>query len=112
MVIEELHFIVAVTDQSEFLRVEHEVWTGFLQTCEGFVAKETWIPEDEPERVVVMIWWNSMEQWKKITAEQCGEVDVRMGEWLRPVAHFRAHNVVRAVGPSPAAVIFASGRGC
>jgi uncharacterized protein (TIGR03792 family) len=98
MVIEELHFLVDIAEQREFLRVEHEVWTGFLQTCDGFVSKETWTAEDEPERIVMMIWWNSMEEWRRITPEQCNEVDARMGSWLRPVAFFRAHNVVRKVG--------------
>ena len=98
MVIEELHFIVAAADQADFLRIEHEVWTGFLQTCDGFVAKETWIPTDDPERIVVMIWWNSMDEWKSITEAMCDAVDSRMEEWLRPVAFFRAHDVVRSVG--------------
>ena len=96
MVIEELRFRVDPIDQPEFLRVEHDVWTGFLRTCDGFVAKETWIPEDEPDFVIVMIWWNSMEQWKAITVEQCDAIDARMGQWLRPVAFSRAHNLIRS----------------
>jgi uncharacterized protein (TIGR03792 family) len=95
MVIEELQFEVTPQDREEFLRVEEQVWTGFLTTCDGFVRKEVWIPEDDPGRVIVIIWWNTMEQWKTITMEQCDEVDVLMGEWLRPIVVARAHRIVR-----------------
>ena len=95
MVIEELHFIVEPSERDAFLERETEVWTGFLQSCDGFVDKQVWVAEDEPSRVVAMIWWNTMEQWKTITAKQCDEVDARMGEWLRPVAFYRAHRVVK-----------------
>ncbi len=100
MVIEELQFIVSAEDREQFLEVEGRVWTGFLQTCAGFMHKETWIPEDDPDRVIVMIWWNSMEEWKSITPQQCDEVDVRMGEWLRPIDVARAHHVVRSTATS------------
>jgi uncharacterized protein (TIGR03792 family) len=95
MVIEELHFLVAPEERDQFLTVEGQVWTGFLKTCAGFVRKEVWVPEDEPGRVIAMIWWNSMEEWKSITPQQCEEVDQKMGEWLRPVAFARAHSVIR-----------------
>lgn len=97
MVIEELHFVVEPQDIEKFLEVEGRIWTGFLKTCDGFLRKETWLPQDEPNTVVVMIWWNSMAQWKSITAAQCDEVDARMGEWLRPISYFKAHNIGRVV---------------
>jgi uncharacterized protein (TIGR03792 family) len=100
MVIEELQFAVTEDDREKFLEVEGRVWTGFLQTCVGFLHKETWIPEDDPQRVVVMIWWNTMEEWKSITAAQCDEVDAQMGEWLRPIVVARAHHVVRSTRPA------------
>lgn len=95
MVVEELHFRVAPSEQGGFLAKETEVWTGFLQTCDGFVDKQVWIADDDPELIVAMIWWETMEQWKTITAEQCDEVDARMGEWLRPVVFGRALRVVK-----------------
>jgi uncharacterized protein (TIGR03792 family) len=95
MVIEELHFAVEPGEVEQFLDVEGRVWTGFLQTCDGFLRKEVWLPEDEPGKVVVMIWWNTMAQWKRITPAQCDEVDTQMGEWLRPITYFKAHNIAR-----------------
>ena len=95
MVIEELHFMLDPAEVEQFLDVEGRIWTGFLQTCDGFLRKETWLPEDEPGKVVVMIWWNTMAQWKSITPEQCDEVDARMGEWLRPISYLKAHHIAR-----------------
>ena len=95
MVIEELHFRVAPGEQDAFLAKEAEVWTGFLKTCDGFVDKQVWIADDDPASIVVMIWWESMGQWKSITPEQVDEVDARMGEWVRPVVFVRALRVVR-----------------
>ena len=95
MVIEELHFRVAPGEQDAFLAKETEVWTGFLRACDGFVDKQVWIADDDPELIVVMIWWESMGQWKSITPEQVDEVDARMGEWARPVVFVRALRVVR-----------------
>jgi uncharacterized protein (TIGR03792 family) len=100
VVIEELQFVVDPAERDQFLDVEGRVWTGFLKTCDGFVHKEVWTPEDDPARVIVMIWWNTLEQWKSITAEQCDEVDQRMGEWLRPIDTVRTHHVVRST-PRP-----------
>jgi uncharacterized protein (TIGR03792 family) len=93
MVIEELHFSVDPVDQPTFLEVERRVWTGFLRTCDGFIRKETWVPDDDPATVVVMIWWNTMAQWKSITQQQCEAVDAQMGEWLRPISFARAHHI-------------------
>jgi uncharacterized protein (TIGR03792 family) len=98
VVIEELQFVVSAEDRDRFLDVEGRVWTAFLQTCEGFVRKEVWVPEDDDGRVVVIIWWETMELWKQITMEQCDEVDALMGEWLRPIDVARAHRIVRTVG--------------
>jgi uncharacterized protein (TIGR03792 family) len=95
VVIEELQFVVEPELRDAFLDVEGRVWTGFLETCDGFVRKEVWLPEDDPSRVIVMIWWDTLEQWKSITMEQCDEVDKRMGEWLRPIDVFRTHYVNR-----------------
>ena len=95
MVIEELHFRVAPSEQDAFLARETEVWTGFLQTCDGFVDKQVCIADDDPELIIVLIWWETMAQWKSITPEQVDEVDARMGKWAQPVAFVRALRVVR-----------------
>jgi uncharacterized protein (TIGR03792 family) len=104
MVIEELQFVVTAADREEFLDVEARVWTTFLQSCDGFIHKEVWLPEDDDNRVIAMIWWNTLEQWKRITVEECDAVDREMGEWFRPVDVFRTHVVARTSLAFPASV--------
>jgi uncharacterized protein (TIGR03792 family) len=83
MVIEELRFAVPPAQVDAFLARDDEVWTTFLQTCDGFVAKEVWLPEPADGHVVVQIWWNSLEQWQAIPGEVLTEVDARMGDlWV------------------------------
>ena len=83
-VIEMLRFDVAEADRDRWLEVERRVWTGFLQTVEGFLRKETWIDEGDADAVTVVIWWKSLDHWRSVTAEQCDAVDKKMGEWFRP----------------------------
>jgi uncharacterized protein (TIGR03792 family) len=94
MVVEELHFLVDEADREGFLQVEQAVWTAFLETCDGFVRKERWIADDDPRRIIVMIWWDSIEQWKRITPAEVDAVDKQMGSWFRPVDVVRAHHVL------------------
>ena len=83
-VIEMLRFDVARADHEQWLDVERRVWTGFLRTVPGFLRKETWIDDDDPDAVTVVIWWESLAHWRAVTAEQCAAVDQEMGEWFRP----------------------------
>lgn len=83
-VIEMLRFEVSASDRKEWLAVERRVWTGFLKTIPGFQRKETWVDDDDPDAVTVVIWWESREHWGAVTPEQCASVDRDMGAWLRP----------------------------
>lgn len=83
MVIEWLTFAVPVAEQPEWLALEEEVWSRFLEQQPGFVRKEIWVEESDPERVHAVIWWENVELWKRITPEQVADVDRRMGEAWR-----------------------------
>lgn len=93
-VIEMLRFAVGASERDSWCEVEHRVWTGFLKTVPGFLRKEIWIDEAEPETVTAVIWWESHEHWEAVTTEQCEAVDHAMGEWLRPCT-LRTWRVVR-----------------
>jgi uncharacterized protein (TIGR03792 family) len=93
MVVEELVVHLDEHEVEPWLECEERVWTGFLAGQPGFVRKEVWENADAPGEVHIMIWWASREDWKRITAEQCDEVDARMGEWLRPLKCVE-HNVI------------------
>lgn len=83
-VIEMLRFDVAEADRDQWLEVERRVWTGFLKTVPGFLRKETWFDDGDADAVTVVIWWESLDHWRAVTAAQCEAVDGQMGEWLRP----------------------------
>ena len=83
MVIELLTFHVAEHERDEWLRVEEDVWSRFLEQQDGFVRKEMWIEEGDTSTIHAVIWWESMEQWKAIGPEAVAAVDERMGELLR-----------------------------
>lgn len=94
MVIEWLTFDVAENERSEWLDVEESVWSRFLETQPGFVRKEMWVEDGDPDRVHAVIWWNSVEEWKRITPEQVAEVDQLMGRHLKECT-MRVFDVVR-----------------
>jgi len=83
-VIEMLRFAVAASERDAWLEVERRVWTGFLRSVPGFLGKETWVDDEDPDAVTVVIWWESKEHWHAVTAGECAAVDREMGEWLRP----------------------------
>ena len=83
MVIEMLTFDVARADRDEWLEVEGEVWTRFLEQQDGFVRKEMWVSSDDPTAVHALIWWASLDQWQAIGPDEVAAVDRRMGPWLR-----------------------------
>jgi len=84
MVIEWLTFEVPIREQTEWLNLEEQVWSRFLEQQAGFVRKEIWIDDDDPNLVNAVIWWESLDVWKAITPEQVAEVDLRMGSAWKP----------------------------
>lgn len=83
MIVEMLTFAVDPSQQADWLAVEEEVWSRYLETCPGFVRKEMWRDPDQAHLLHAVIWWSSRDLWKQITAEQVAEVDARMGDWFR-----------------------------
>ncbi len=94
MVIEMLTFAVSAADRPEWLEVEEQTWSRFLEQQSGFVRKEMWVEQDDPDHVHAVIWWETMEQWKAIGREAVAAIDDSMGEWFRP-ATMRVYDVVR-----------------
>lgn len=82
-VVEWLTFEVGIEERSEWLRVEEFVWSRFLRTCDGFIRKQMWIEEGEPQRIHAVIWWENREKWQAISTETVKTVDTRMGEFWR-----------------------------
>ena len=102
MVVELLTFTVPPDRLDEWLHVEEQHWTRFLERQPGFVRKEMWrgaqvdgaeLPAG-PERIHAVIWWRSLEDWKAVPADELAAVAEAMGEYERvPVCH--AYDVIR-----------------
>ena len=93
-IIEELTLTMQPERVDAYLERDARVWTPFLESCDGFLGKETWLPDDRPGTVVLIIRWASMEQWKRITPDQVDEVDREMGELVPETLECRAYSVV------------------
>ena len=93
-VVEYLTFAVEPEHRAAWAERELEVWSAFLRRQPGFIRKELWEPEHDPDHVHVVIWWESLHAWKAITAEQVAAVDREMGDLLVvPTCH--SFNVLR-----------------
>lgn len=94
MVIEWLTFIVNEEERPAWLRVEEDVWSRFLEACDGFERKQMWIEEGAPDVIHAVIWWESREKWKQITPDIVQTIDGRMGSFLRSCT-MRVFDVIR-----------------
>ncbi|MEL7002312.1 MAG: TIGR03792 family protein [Bacteroidota bacterium] len=54
--------------------MDHEIWTKKLSEHPGFISKEIWINEFNPNEVTAIIYWNSIEEWKAIPGEELNEI--------------------------------------
>jgi uncharacterized protein (TIGR03792 family) len=95
MVVEWLTFEVSADELEEWLNVEEEVWSRFLETQVGFLRKEMWVERGDVTVVHAVIWWRSEQEWKLITPEEVAAVDARLGSWFREPT-MRVFDVVRS----------------
>ena len=66
MVIEWLQFRVDEEIQDEFVERDRAIWTAALAQYPGFVKKEVWTNPAQPNEVICVIHWATIEQWKAI----------------------------------------------
>lgn len=79
MVVEFLTFMVPTDELGEWLAIEEQHWSRFLERQPGFVRKEMWVSRDDPDRVHAVIWWESMEAWRSIPTAELEAVARAMG---------------------------------
>ncbi|HEY9853729.1 MAG TPA: TIGR03792 family protein [Leptolyngbyaceae cyanobacterium] len=63
MVIEWLKFKVDPERREEFIQKDAQIWTPLIANSAGFISKEVWIDPHDASQVVVVIRWESREQW-------------------------------------------------
>jgi uncharacterized protein (TIGR03792 family) len=70
MVIEWLKFRVPPQHQAEFIRQDEQIWTAQLLGYSGFLGKEVWLDPAAPEEIIMIVRWQTRQQWKSISIEE------------------------------------------
>jgi len=92
MIIEWLRFKVPPEKWEAFIRRDEEVWTAGLRNFPGYLGKEIWVDAVENE-VVILIRWETREQWKSVPQSTIDELDRQMGDLLIAIAESREYQV-------------------
>jgi uncharacterized protein (TIGR03792 family) len=66
MVIEWLEFQVKPEAREKFIQKDQEIWTKFLAKQPGFLGKELWINPTIEEQLIIVVHWQTKEQWKAV----------------------------------------------
>jgi uncharacterized protein (TIGR03792 family) len=74
-VVEWLQFQVEPEWREKFVQVDAEIWTAYLAKQEGFLKKEVWISPDALDDIVLVIHWQTLEQWQSIPKPELKRVD-------------------------------------
>ena len=75
MIIEWLKFRVSPNLREEFLEIDQQIWTNKLKTYPGFLGKEVWLNPERLDEVVILIRWQTREEWKNIAQEEVDTVE-------------------------------------
>lgn len=75
MVIEWLKFNVNPELRERFVEQDQAIWTKTLSQQPGFLGKEIWINPANPEEIILVIRWQTREQWKAIAPELLAETE-------------------------------------
>ncbi|MEM8592988.1 MAG: TIGR03792 family protein [Pseudomonadota bacterium] len=78
MIIEHLTLNVPPETRAAFLECDAAIWTTTLAAQAGFLGKETWIEAEAPDRVHLIIRWETREAWKSVPPDLLAATDARM----------------------------------
>ena len=92
MIIEWLRFKVPPEKWEAFIQRDEEVWTAGLKKIPGYLGKEIWVDAAENE-VVMLIRWETREQWKSVPQSIIDELDSLMGDLKITIAESREYQV-------------------
>jgi uncharacterized protein (TIGR03792 family) len=80
MVIEQLRFSVPVSDQARFQVIDAQIWTEVLAAQPGFIGKHIWRDHASPETLLLVITWNSREEWHAVPRHLLDDTDRRFNQ--------------------------------
>ncbi len=82
MVIELLKFRIAPKQREKYIHRDAQIWTAALANYPGFIGKELWINPNDPTELVMVIRWETREQWKSILQEEVDAITERFDKDL------------------------------
>jgi uncharacterized protein (TIGR03792 family) len=80
MVIEWLKFQVAEELREAFIQKDEEIWTAALAQYPGFLGKEVWISPQDPQIVILVIHWETLDAWKSIPQDYLNATEKRFNQ--------------------------------
>lgn len=75
MVIEWLKFDVDPKLREKFIQQDEKIWTAALSIFPGFLGKEVWIEPNALDKVVLVIRWQTREQWKSVPLKDLVKIE-------------------------------------
>lgn len=97
MVIEWLRFEVVPTAKAIFIEKDQEIYTKFLENYPGFLGKEIWVNPKVETEVIVVVHWETKEQWMSVPENDLirvqSEFDSAVGEENYQMLEVREYQV-------------------
>ncbi len=66
--------------REKFVQKDAEIWTSALSQYPGFLNKEVWISPTDLTEVILVIHWQSFEQWQAIPAEALNQIEAQFNQ--------------------------------
>ena len=83
MVIELLKFKMNPAVRENFIQKDEEIWTAALTKYPGFLGKEVWINPNDQGEVVIVVQWETREQWKSIPQTDLDAIESKFDASLK-----------------------------
>ena len=97
MVIEWLKFRVQPEVREKFVEQDQAIWTKALATQSGFLRKEVWINPDIADEIILVIRWQTREQWKAIAPDLLAKTEeifkASMGKDFYEIIEAKEHHI-------------------
>jgi uncharacterized protein (TIGR03792 family) len=94
--VEWLQFQIPVEVQANFIETDRRIWTSFLSKQKGFIRKEVLTNLAKPEDLTLLIYWQTLADWKSIPQNRLDEVQNRFEQELGmyyPIRESRAYHL-------------------
>jgi uncharacterized protein (TIGR03792 family) len=97
MVVEWLTVHVPLVHQRSFIETDAAIWTPALARNAGFIGKQVWRAQDDPETLNLVITWQSRAQWHAVSRALLDETDQRFQQAMSEQAFGGTFPVLRCI---------------